>query len=198
MDLINFMAQSCHYAQAHLASDTDPDVDIEYLLQCTSYQIACFLAQNTVRGQDGVDSDVVIEALSVPGVRSIEEWKLILRSRIIDLGGIIEGPVTPAVQVHGSHGTLEVDPVTGKVVGGAFDAEYEHIVKFNLPPNPEEAYDILHLGYWGKDGSYEYPVSTYDDDPEQEKSWIFEVMCGNTLDGYHKWRAENRPDRKGE
>jgi hypothetical protein len=90
MDLISFMSKSCHYAQEHIH---DPDAwsqnvnKRKYLFQCTSYQVACFLAQNTFLGQDGVECDIVLDKLAEPGVKSEEQWEKIITDIVGDLGG---------------------------------------------------------------------------------------------------------------
>lgn len=90
MKLIEFMGKACHYAQEYICCDVawsqDKD-DREYLLQCTSYQMACFLAQNTVHGNEGVDWNIIIDKLSEPGVKSATEWEDILMTHVIELGG---------------------------------------------------------------------------------------------------------------
>lgn len=89
-DLIRFMAQACHYAQDHITGwgYEDPNVDREYLLQCTSHQIACFLAQNTVDGSDGVETEIVLEQLVSPEIREIEEWESIFKGIVEEFGGL--------------------------------------------------------------------------------------------------------------
>lgn len=95
--LLNFMAEACHYAQEHCG---DPQAwpknmqEREQLLQCTSYQMACFLAQNTFDGGNGVEWDVVLKDLIACKtnkhgmmVKSIAEWKRILRKLVKELGG---------------------------------------------------------------------------------------------------------------
>jgi len=95
--LLDFMAKACHYAQEHCgdpdAWPTDCDKRIK-LLQCTSFQMACFLAQNTVNGSEGVEWEVVINELasnkrSKNGImlKSVSEWKKILRKIVKELGG---------------------------------------------------------------------------------------------------------------
>jgi len=96
-ELIDFMAESCYYAQEHIG---DPDAwstdnaDREKLLQCTSFQMSCFLAQNTVNGYNGVEWEVVLEPLVSTKcdkngmmVKSIKEWKKILNKIAKELGG---------------------------------------------------------------------------------------------------------------
>ena len=94
--LLDFMAKACYYAQEHVG---DPDAwgknieDRESYLQCVSFQMACFLSQNTVNGRDGVDWSIVIEELTDTQlnkgmmVKSVKEWKKILQDIADDLGG---------------------------------------------------------------------------------------------------------------
>jgi len=96
-ELIDFMANACYYAQEHIG---DPDAwpndefEREQLLQCVSYQMACFLSQNTVKGKNGVDYDVVLRPLvsiktNKDGimVKNKKEWKNILNKIVVELGG---------------------------------------------------------------------------------------------------------------
>ena len=94
--LLDFMANACYYAQEHVG---DPDAwgknieDRENHLQCVSFQMACFLCQNTINGKDGVDWSIVIEELIDTKlnkgmmVKSVKEWKKILQDIADDLGG---------------------------------------------------------------------------------------------------------------
>lgn len=95
--LLDFMAKACCYAQDHVG---DPDawptdsLSREDLLKCTSYQIACFLTQNTVNGGQGVEWSVIIEELISTEkdeygmmVKSINQWKNILQKVVDELGG---------------------------------------------------------------------------------------------------------------
>jgi hypothetical protein len=95
--LLQFMAEACYYAQSHCG---DPDAwhkDAEHrmqLLQCVSFQMACFLCQNTIEGHGGVEWEVVIDQLIDPTldsngmmVKDVVEWKKILGDIVDDLGG---------------------------------------------------------------------------------------------------------------
>lgn len=98
MNKIEFLAEMCSYAQSHCG---DPDawpLDIqkrEELLQCTSYQVACFLAQNTVLGYDGVDWCVAIDELTDTKLdkngmmkKSVKQWTKILNRLVKEHGGM--------------------------------------------------------------------------------------------------------------
>ena len=90
--LITVMAQICHFAQDHVgdaeAWDHSKD-NLEYLFQCTSYQIACLLAQNTRDGLDGVEWEIVIDELTTMPPKEIEEWETIIEGYVDELGGLI-------------------------------------------------------------------------------------------------------------
>ena len=89
MKLLRFMAESCHYAQGHIDGweIDDPSFDREFALQCTSYQMACFLAQNTMLGDGGVDSTILIKQLTELPMKSIAEWEEIILELAIEHGG---------------------------------------------------------------------------------------------------------------
>lgn len=88
--LVVFMARACHYAQEHIddaeAWSTDP-ADREDYLQCVDYQMACFLAQNTVKGDGGVECGVVLDELTAHPLKSVGQWLDILHARVKELGG---------------------------------------------------------------------------------------------------------------
>jgi hypothetical protein len=92
MQLIDFLAKSCHYAQEHVG---DPDAwpmdgdNREYLLQCVSFQVACFLSQNTVHGREGVDWGIVIGELTDTDhpVKSEQYWKKTINKIAKEFGG---------------------------------------------------------------------------------------------------------------
>ena len=95
--LLDFMAKACHYAQEHVGCPdawSKTGAEREQLLQCTSFQMACFLAQNTVDGRNGVEWEIVIAPLISSKLdkngmmaKSVEQWKKILNKIVIELGG---------------------------------------------------------------------------------------------------------------
>jgi hypothetical protein len=98
-NLLKFMAKSCYYAQSH-CGDADAwdrphqNTDRKYLLQCVSYQVACFLAQNTVEGINGVEFEIVLEELADKTlddngmmVKACSEWESIIQGHVDALGG---------------------------------------------------------------------------------------------------------------
>lgn len=90
MKLVTFMAKACSYAQEHIddaaAWDTGEGAR-EQLLQCVSFQMACFFAQNTRDGGDGVDWCVVIKPLIEHPMKSEKKWEQILNRIAKKLGG---------------------------------------------------------------------------------------------------------------
>jgi len=89
MKLVTMMAKACHYAQEHIDDgDAWPNskTDRADYLTCVSYQMACFLSQNTKQGHKGVDADVVLDPL-IRNVKSETEWKKILEKIAKELGG---------------------------------------------------------------------------------------------------------------
>lgn len=92
MKLEVMLAKACHYAQDHISCADGWPMDEDSrtnMLQCTSYMVACFLAQNTVVGHKGVDWDVVIEPLIeiLPACKTEKQWLRIIRSLVNELGG---------------------------------------------------------------------------------------------------------------
>lgn len=98
-NLLKFMAKSCYYAQDHCGDPQAWDnpgqrTDRKYLLQCVSYQIACFLAQNTVDGTNGIESDIILEELADKTlddngmmIKDWEDWEVLISKLVEDLGG---------------------------------------------------------------------------------------------------------------
>ena len=90
MKLATFMAKACHYAQSHIddedAWSTDPSMREDYL-QCVSYQMACFFAQNTPLGDNGVEWEVVLEELVEHPMKSEKKWLAIIERIAKQLGG---------------------------------------------------------------------------------------------------------------
>jgi hypothetical protein len=90
MTLVSIMAKACHYAQEHIDDADAWPTDVlsrENLLQCTSFQMACFFAQNTPEGDNGVEWDVVLEELVERPMKSEEQWEKIIGDIAKELGG---------------------------------------------------------------------------------------------------------------
>lgn len=89
-DLINTCAEICCFAQDH-SGDQDAwgprnSPDLHYMMQHTSYTIACFLAQNTKDGSEGVEWEIVLDQLCGP-VLDLEQWKTIFENLVEEFGG---------------------------------------------------------------------------------------------------------------
>ena len=88
--LLTFMAKACSYAQEHiddLQAWPSDETERARLLQCTSYQMACFLAQNTENGHYGVEWEVVLDELVQHPRKPVTQWKKILLRKVKDFGG---------------------------------------------------------------------------------------------------------------
>lgn len=95
------MAQACSYAQDHIDDKEAWPTDVGFRednLQCVSYQMACFLAQNTVDGRNGVEWSVVIDELTDHPKKPVHEWEAILQKHVDDLGGRKKPQVCPATR----------------------------------------------------------------------------------------------------
>jgi hypothetical protein len=88
LSIANFMAKACHYAQGHIDDvDAWAKSDRENRLQCISYQMACFFAQNTKRGYYGVPWEIMIDKLAEHPMKTEGQWKKIINKIAKDLGG---------------------------------------------------------------------------------------------------------------
>jgi len=90
MKLVTMMAQACMYAQNHiddLQAWSVKAADREHLLQCVSYQMACFIAQNTGKGGQGVEWAVILEELIEHPAKTEAEWEKILNEIALEYGG---------------------------------------------------------------------------------------------------------------
>ena len=90
--LINYLAQSCHYAQEHIGDFSvwsKELADREKRLGCTSYQVACFISQNTIDGHLGVDWHIILDELieTTPAVKTVEQWETIIADKASLFGG---------------------------------------------------------------------------------------------------------------
>lgn len=91
MKLLTFMAKACSYAQEHIDDGQAwplGEAERTDYLQCVSFQMACFLAQNTVHGHNGVEWEVVIDELTEHPGKTERQWRAILdRIARKELGG---------------------------------------------------------------------------------------------------------------
>jgi len=89
MNLLDMMAKACHYAQDHVRCDDAWPQDEEsrtHFFTCVSYQMACFLAQNTIEGRYGVECDIVLDKL-ISKLKTENQWKRIIKQLVDELGG---------------------------------------------------------------------------------------------------------------
>lgn len=77
--LLEFLVNLCVYSQKSPQMSRAGSVeDEDYLMAIVSYQVACFLANYTVDGSDGVEPDIVFADLTGPD-RSHNWWRSRLR-----------------------------------------------------------------------------------------------------------------------
>ena len=103
MKLDKMLAKACAFAQAHIDDQEawPPDeVDREMLLQCTSYQVACFLSQHTRDGRHGVEWSVIIDELVERPMKSQKQWRKIINDLAADLGGWLVSKPNDKAQLH--------------------------------------------------------------------------------------------------
>jgi len=84
-DLIDICAQICLFAQSHSHDEEawgprNSD-DLWYMMQHTSYTVACFISQNTPEGGEGVEWEIVQEEL-VGKVLDYEEWVKVITAKV--------------------------------------------------------------------------------------------------------------------
>jgi hypothetical protein len=94
MKLPEFMAKACHYAQEHIDDKDAWDTSHEErtrVLQCTSYQMACFFSKNTVHGGEGVEWEIVIKELIKHPMKTEKAWLKIINDKAKQLGGWKKG-----------------------------------------------------------------------------------------------------------
>ena len=80
------------YAQEHIDDKQAWPVDATSrtaYLQCVSFQMACFLAQNTRDGMNGVDWSVVLIPLIKHPMKTEKQWERILNKAAYLYGGWI-------------------------------------------------------------------------------------------------------------
>jgi hypothetical protein len=85
--LVDICAKICYYAQGH-SEDEDAwgprnSSELFNMLQHTSFTVACFIAQNTEEGRDGVEWEVVQDKLIGP-VLNLDAWREVIREVIDD------------------------------------------------------------------------------------------------------------------
>jgi hypothetical protein len=100
VDLLQMLARICYHAQETLCDPELNSTDIcdrGHAFLATSYVIACFLAEYTVDGHYGVETEIVLDYLvdtteSTNGLilTSIDKWKDIITNIVNSYGGFKE------------------------------------------------------------------------------------------------------------
>ena len=89
MRLISMVASMCSYAQEHWA-EAFKCATTQWKEDCmaaTSFAVACFLAQNTVQGNIGVEWEVVlVELIGQPKTEA--QWRKIIGTLVREHGGL--------------------------------------------------------------------------------------------------------------
>lgn len=90
MKLVTILAKACMFAQEHIDDKQAWPIDAHNrtaYLQCVSFQMACFLAQNTKDGEQGVDWSVVLIPLIKHPMKTEKQWERILNKAAYLYGG---------------------------------------------------------------------------------------------------------------
>lgn len=85
--LITFIANICVYAQDHFSSFEGSEAEKEFAMEATSHTVACFLAHNTVDGDEGVETGIIINKL-VQKKKNVDYWEKVIQKLIKDFGGL--------------------------------------------------------------------------------------------------------------
>jgi len=85
---VDTLARICYYAQDNIRDAyNDDEADYGHMLECTSYTVACFLAQHTKHGKNGVTGDVVFDLL-YDSLKSLKVWRASIKKLVKDFGGL--------------------------------------------------------------------------------------------------------------
>lgn len=85
--LVTFLANTCVYAQDHISTFQGSDAEKEFSMEATSHTVACFLAHNTVDGDEGVETGIIINKL-VQKKKNVDYWEKVIQKLIKDFGGL--------------------------------------------------------------------------------------------------------------
>ena len=85
--LITFLANTCVYAQDHISSFEGDKKEKEFCMEATSHVVACFLAQNTVEGNQGVESNVILSKL-VKKKKDSAYGEKVIKKLVKEFGGL--------------------------------------------------------------------------------------------------------------
>jgi hypothetical protein len=86
-NITEYMVKSCVFAQDHFVGSDMISSDLYFAMEPTSYQIACFLAQNTMLGHGGVEWSIVHEELC-GDLKDEDQWKEIIGNLVTQFGGL--------------------------------------------------------------------------------------------------------------
>lgn len=81
MKLVETLAKICHYAQEHSHDweNRENRDDVYGGMEHVSHVISCFIAQHTIHGSEGVDSNIVLDLLRKDYL-SLKQWENIFES----------------------------------------------------------------------------------------------------------------------
>lgn len=81
------LAEICVNAQEHCSSYRGVEDDaLASMFECTSYHVACVLAQNTKYGKDGIEWEIIQQHL-LGNTKTVKEWMQVLKVYVKKLGG---------------------------------------------------------------------------------------------------------------
>lgn len=84
--LVKFLASACVYAQDHISSFEGSKAEKEFSMEATSHTVACFIAQNTVDGSQGVETNIVLRKL-VKKKKELPYWEKVIKKLVKEYGG---------------------------------------------------------------------------------------------------------------
>lgn len=80
MKLYKTLAQICYFAQEHSHDWDDRETrdDVDVAMEHVSHVVSCFIAQHTIHGSEGVDSNIVLDLLRKE-VLTLKKWENIFQ-----------------------------------------------------------------------------------------------------------------------
>lgn len=84
--LITFIANICVYAQDHFSSFEGSEAEKKFAMEATSHTVACFIAQNTIDGSQGVETNIVLSKL-VKKKKELPYWEKVISKIVQEFGG---------------------------------------------------------------------------------------------------------------
>lgn len=85
--LVTFLANTCVYAQDHISTFQGSEAEKEFSMEATSHTVACFLAHNTINGDEGVETGIIINKL-VQKKKDVNYWEKVIQKLVKDFGGL--------------------------------------------------------------------------------------------------------------